>query len=66
MSYGANVADGFRKSDKLRGQDLNGRKASGSSCRGAKFELVINRKDARALDLAVPTSLLAGADEVIE
>ena len=67
FGYGTNFADGYRQAGVYVGKLLKGAKPNDLPIlQPTKYELVINLRTAKTLGVAVPSSLLALADDVIE
>jgi len=67
ISYSADLTDLHRRAASYIDKILKGAKPDELPVEQAsKYEMVINRKTAKAIGLTVPPSLIARADEVIE
>jgi putative ABC transport system substrate-binding protein len=67
LSYGPDAVDSYRRAATYVDRILRGEKPGDLPVQfPTKFEMIVNRKTAKALGLEVPLSILVRADEVIE
>jgi putative tryptophan/tyrosine transport system substrate-binding protein len=67
ISYGPNLEDLYRETAAMAARILKGVKAADLPAeRPTRFDLVVNLKTAKVLNLTMPTSMLLRANEVIE
>ena len=67
LSYGVDGVDIRRRAATYVDRILRGEKPGDLPVQfPTKFEMIVNRKTAKALGLAIPPSILLRADEVIE
>jgi putative ABC transport system substrate-binding protein len=67
LSYGTDQGDNSRRAASYVDRILRGEKPGDLPVQlPSKFEMVVNRKTAKAMGIAVPTSILLRATEVIE
>ena len=67
LSCGPDLVDTFRRAASYLDRILRGAKPADLPVQfPTKFEMVVNRKTATALGLAIPPSIMLRADEVIE
>ena len=67
LSYGVDRVDLYRRAATYVDRILRGEKSGDLPVQfPTKFQMLVNRKTATALGLAIPPSILLRADEVIE